>query len=67
MKAYLVKRRGIRSARLETIGRGEEQLKNPINPDAADNRRVEVIALSKPGTATKPEDPTGSRNKKIDW
>ena len=32
VKAYLVKRRGIRSARLETIGLGEEQLKNPINP-----------------------------------
>ena len=45
----------------------EEQLKNPINPDGASNRRIEVIALSKPRTATEPEVPKGSRNKKIDW
>ncbi len=67
VKAYLVKQRGIRSARLETIGWGEERLKNPINPDGADNRRVEVIVLSKSRTATEPEVPKGSRNKKIDW
>ncbi len=67
VKAYLVKRRGIRPARLETIGWGEERLKNPINTDGADNRRVEVIAMSKPGTTPKPEIPKGSRNKKIDW
>ncbi len=67
VKAYLVRRRGIRPARLETIGWNEERLNNPINPDDADNRRVEVIALLKPRTATEPEVPNGSRNKKIDW
>ena len=67
VKAYLVNRRGIRPVRLETIGWGEERLKNPINPDGASNRRVEVIALSKPRAATDPEIPKGSRNKKIDW
>ncbi len=67
VKAYLVKRRGIRPARLETIGWGEERLKNPVNPDGAANRRVEVIAMSKPGTTPKPEFTKGSRNKKIDW
>lgn len=67
VKAYLVKRRGIGPARLETVGWGEERLKNPINPDSAANRRVEVTALSKPGTATEPKAPRGSRTKKIDW
>ena len=67
VKAYLVKRHGIRSARLDTVGWGEARLKNPINPDGADNRRVEVTALSTLRRATKPETNQGSRPKKIDW
>jgi outer membrane protein OmpA-like peptidoglycan-associated protein len=46
VKAYLVQRHGIRAARLETVGWGEERLKNPINPEGAENRRVEVTVLS---------------------
>ena len=67
VKQYLIKRHGIRSARLETVGWGEERLKNPINPDGAENRRVEVSVLSPRRRATKPETGQEPRTKKIDW
>ena len=38
---------GISPARLEAVGLGEEQLLKPSNPDAAENRRVQLIALGK--------------------
>jgi len=63
VKSYLVKRHGIRPARLETVGWGEERLKNPIIPEGADNRRVEVIALSMRQSEKSPR----SRTKKVDW
>ena len=33
------------AARLETIGWGEERLKDPLNSAGAVNRRVEIVAL----------------------
>lgn len=42
---YLVER-GIDSARLQPVGRGEKDLYDPRNPTAPENRRVKVINLS---------------------
>ena len=36
---------GISSARLEAVGLGEEQLLDPAHPDAAKNRRVQLINI----------------------
>jgi len=44
--AYLKKRHGIKKARLKADGKGESHLKNPVNPRAPANRRVEVINLN---------------------
>jgi outer membrane protein OmpA-like peptidoglycan-associated protein len=43
---YLIASFSINPNRLEVKGFGEERLKNPIAPDAAENRRVEVVNLS---------------------
>ena len=51
VKAYLVDRHGIAAARLETVGWGEDRLKDPLNPDSGVNRRVEVVALGAAGGA----------------
>jgi len=41
---------GINSARIEAVGLGEEQLLNRSNPDAAENRRVQLINIGKLGS-----------------
>lgn len=38
---------GIEPSRLIAVGYGEEQLKNPGNPEAAENRRVTIVNMSK--------------------
>jgi outer membrane protein OmpA-like peptidoglycan-associated protein len=38
---------GISPARIEAVGLGEEQLLNRSNPDAAENRRVQLINIGK--------------------
>jgi len=38
---------GIASAPIEAVGLGEEQLLNRSNPDAAENRRVQLINIGK--------------------
>ena len=43
VKAYLVAQFGIEPERLDTYGRGKSLLKNSAQPDAAENRRVQVI------------------------
>jgi OOP family OmpA-OmpF porin len=45
VKTYLVKTFGIDPARLQVIGYGKEQLKEPQQPFAAVNRRVQIINL----------------------
>jgi outer membrane protein OmpA-like peptidoglycan-associated protein len=48
----------IRPARIEAVGLGEENLLNPANPKAAENRRVQLINLGKLGAnATCPNRP----------
>ena len=46
VRSYLIGTFGIAADRLIAIGYGEERLKNPGDPDAAENRRVEVINLT---------------------
>lgn len=45
VKAYLVKNYGIDPSRLRVIGYGKEQLKDPAQPFASINRRVQIINL----------------------
>ena len=45
VKAYLVKTYGIEPSRLRVIGYGKEQLKDPSQPFASINRRVQIINL----------------------
>lgn len=43
VKSYLVSRFGIESARLETVGKGEDELFDKANPESGVNRRVQII------------------------
>lgn len=46
VRDYLISRFGIEPDRLIAIGFGEERLKNRHDPEAAENRRVEVVNLN---------------------
>jgi len=56
VKTYLVSEFGLDPDLFDTFGYGEEQLKNRRNPNAAENRRVEIVNL------TPPAEETGSRD-----
>lgn len=45
VKDYLVRKHGIAPQRIETMGFGEDNPRNPDDPYAPENRRVEVINL----------------------
>lgn len=45
VKGYLTANFGIDTKRLQTHGKGKQELKNPAHPLAAENRRVEVVNL----------------------
>lgn len=67
---YLVEVQGISEARLLAAGFGEEKLKNADDPAAAENRRVEVVALEPPPAPAQPAAPApksdaDSRTQKI--
>lgn len=47
VRAALINPFGISSSRIEAVGLGEEQLLNRGNPEAADNRRVQLINIGK--------------------
>ena len=47
VKAFLVHAFGIDTSRLISVGYGEEQLKNTAHPEAAENRRVQIVNLAK--------------------
>ena len=69
VKKYLVANGKIDADRLETIGWGEDRLKDPLNPSDAINRRVEIVALGpfpkrKPSKGS-PKSKTGQ--KRIRW
>lgn len=66
---YLVEAHGVLEARLLAAGFGEERLKNADQPEAAENRRVEVVALepqapAQPQAETAPNKP---RTEKITY
>lgn len=45
VRSYLVSSFGINGSRLETAGRGEEELLDKVNPGSGVNRRVQVVNL----------------------
>jgi outer membrane protein OmpA-like peptidoglycan-associated protein len=46
IKQYLVENFGLSVSNLKTVGYGRSHLKNPADPTAAENRRVEVVNLA---------------------
>jgi outer membrane protein OmpA-like peptidoglycan-associated protein len=46
IKIYLVENYGLSSSDLRTVGYGKSRLKNPSDPFAAENRRVEVVNMA---------------------
>jgi outer membrane protein OmpA-like peptidoglycan-associated protein len=53
IKRYLVEKSGISAADLVTVGYGKTQLKDPSNPLADVNRRVQVVNTENKATASK--------------
>lgn len=53
IKRYLTSKYGIASADLVTVGYGESKLKDPANPLAEVNRRVQVVNMANKNTASK--------------
>jgi OmpA-OmpF porin, OOP family len=49
VREYLVEQHHVQPQRLEAVGKGERDLLDPANPDAAVNRRVRVINLGSSG------------------
>ncbi len=45
VKDYLVRRHRVAAGRLEAVGMGKRELFDPANPRAAENRRVEIVAV----------------------
>lgn len=46
LKKYLIEKYGLAAADLVTVGYGETKLKNPANPAADENRRVQVVNMA---------------------
>jgi len=53
IKRYLVDKFGIAGADLVTVGYGKTKLKDPANPMAEVNRRVQVVNMENKATASK--------------
>jgi outer membrane protein OmpA-like peptidoglycan-associated protein len=53
IKRYLVDRFGIAGSDLVTVGYGKSKLKDPANPMAEANRRVQVVNMANKNTASK--------------
>lgn len=47
IRLALIQPFGVSPARLEAVGLGEEQLRDPAHPDAAANRRVQLINIGR--------------------
>jgi outer membrane protein OmpA-like peptidoglycan-associated protein len=52
IKRYLVDKYGINGADLVTVGYGESKLKDPSQPMAEANRRVQVVNMENKATAS---------------
>jgi outer membrane protein OmpA-like peptidoglycan-associated protein len=46
VKRFLMEKYGIEASHLLTVGHGKTQLKNPSNPYAGENRRVQVVNVA---------------------
>jgi len=46
VKRYLAENYGIEASNLVTVGYGKSQLKDPSNPFAAENRRVQLVNMA---------------------
>jgi outer membrane protein OmpA-like peptidoglycan-associated protein len=53
IKRYLVDKFGIAGPDLVTVGYGKSKLKDPANPLAEVNRRVQVVNMATKSTASK--------------
>ena len=53
IKKYLVDKYGIAGTDLVTVGYGKSKLKDPVNPMAEANRRVQVVNMANKTTASK--------------
>jgi outer membrane protein OmpA-like peptidoglycan-associated protein len=53
IKKYLVEKYGIASSDLVTVGYGKSKLKDPANPMAEANRRVQVVNMENKATASR--------------
>jgi outer membrane protein OmpA-like peptidoglycan-associated protein len=53
IKRYLVDKYGVASSDLVTVGYGKSKLKDPANPMADANRRVQVVNMENKATASK--------------
>jgi outer membrane protein OmpA-like peptidoglycan-associated protein len=47
VRSYLISSKNIDGARLEAVGKGDQELLNKSNRDAPENRRVTIVNLSK--------------------
>jgi outer membrane protein OmpA-like peptidoglycan-associated protein len=47
VRLALINPLGIDPARLDAVGLGEEELLDPAHPDAAENRRVQIINVGR--------------------
>ena len=53
VREFLIKKYHIAPDQLVAVGFGEEQLKNPEDPDAGENRRVQVVNMASKDVAAK--------------
>jgi len=54
VKIYLIDAFGFADTRFRTVGYGEDELKNPLLPRAAENRRVEISVVTADPSAQSP-------------
>ncbi len=64
--SYLLEYFAINKEQIEAKGFGEEKLKNSLNPEAAENRRVEIVNLGVAADAES-EDKAVGEDGKIRW
>jgi len=57
VREFLIKKYHVAPDQLVAVGFGEEQLKNPDDPEAAENRRVQVVNMANKGVAEKAQAP----------
>jgi outer membrane protein OmpA-like peptidoglycan-associated protein len=57
VREFLIKKYHLAPDQLVAVGFGEEQLKNPEDPDAGENRRVQVVNMASKDVAAKAQAP----------